>query len=577
MRTTNLTIEQQLQATWRRERRFCHVRGICRCVIWLGLLLLLGLIIDWGLLFKTRMPAAYSVALGVVGLVTMVWVVWRDWLRHLRPYNAKRIALEVEARYPELMSSLVSYTELDAMARQSQASPELLEAMRDFAVQKSQQLKFRDIIDVSQVIKLAAYAAIVLLVAAGVSVRWSDHIAALVQRLAGFDAPYPIRTELIEINGDMEGDGNLVVPFGNTADITVKAGGVIPDDAILYVKPAEGESQDWTELPMEKLDNGFSFRGELESLERDMNYFVTMGDYRSKTFDITVVRAPRIVKAELRLQLLPYLNPLERPPETTDQLNLEVPEGTEIHWYLQCDKAVENLTVRHGDQSLDAEVGESGRDVSFSIIADRRFTYTFTWTVGASDEDSHVEDSDKEGFTFEDVEYSVRVNKDAIPRITFAGRAPSGPATVGKKAAIRWRAQDDHGLDKIWLVYSVTTPGDPEPPQEQRVQLPDVEGRVVDEDSYIWTPAKDIPGLSPGQQISYHLEATDLKDDEPGERLARSPVRQLSIVSNDDYMDWFRRQLAQRNEVVKQTFLLERDASKRIKQLLAEEGENSDE
>ncbi len=558
MQTTNLTIEQQLQATWRRERRFCHMRGICRCVIWLGLLLLLGLIIDWGLLFKTRMPAGYSVALGIGGLVTMACVFWRDWIRHLRPYDPKRIALEVEARHPELMSSLVSYTELDAMARQSQASPELLEAMRDFAVQKSQQLKFRDIIDFSQVRKLTLYSAIVLLLAAGVSVQWTDHISVLVKRLAGIDTSYPIQTKLVEITG------NVVVPFGKTADITVRAGGVIPDDAILYVKPAEGESQGWTELPMEKLENGFSFRRELESPERDLNYFVTMGDYRSNLFHISVVRAPRIVKAELRLHFPAYLN---RPPETTDQLNVEVPEGTRIDWQLQCDKTVGKLAVTHGDQSLDAVVGKSGRDVSFSLTADRRFSYTFAWTEGASGK----------GFHFEDVEYSVQVNKDTMPRIIFTGRAPSGPATIGKKAAIRWRAMDDHGLDKIWLVYTVTTPDQTEAPEEKRIQLPDVEGRVVNEDSLTWSPAANIPDLGPGQQISYHLEATDQMPDESEQRIARSPVRQLSIVSKDDYMDWFRRQLAERNEVVKQTFLLERDATKRIKQILAEEGENSDE
>ena len=160
MKNTNMTIEQQLRDTWKSERRFCHLRGVCRCVIWLGLLLLLGLIVDWGLLFKTRLPAAFSVLLGIGGLATMAWVLWRDWIRHLRPYNAKRVAVEVEGNHPELMSSLVSYTELDAMASQSQASPELLEAMRDFAVRKSRQLKFSDIIDFSQLKMLAAYSAI---------------------------------------------------------------------------------------------------------------------------------------------------------------------------------------------------------------------------------------------------------------------------------------------------------------------------------------------------------------------------------------------------------------------------------
>ncbi len=62
-----MTIEQQLRATWKQERRFCHLRGISRCAIWLVMLVLIGLLIDWGLLFKARMPAAVSVLLGLAG------------------------------------------------------------------------------------------------------------------------------------------------------------------------------------------------------------------------------------------------------------------------------------------------------------------------------------------------------------------------------------------------------------------------------------------------------------------------------------------------------------------------------
>ncbi len=249
----DMTIEEQLRATWKQERRFCHLRGISRSVVWLAMLILLGLFIDWGLLFKTGMPAAVSVILGVAGAGTLGWVVWRDWLRHLRPYNATRIALEVEAKHPELVSALVSYTELDSMSRENQASPELLGAMRDFAISKSQQLKFSDIIDFAQIRKLLACAAIVLLVVGGMGIRWSDHFGALFKRMAGIDSSYPLRTRLVGISGDM------LLPYGEKAEINATAGGVIPDDAILYARPADGAG-DWNELPMEKLANGASFR-----------------------------------------------------------------------------------------------------------------------------------------------------------------------------------------------------------------------------------------------------------------------------------------------------------------------------
>ncbi|MBT3295667.1 MAG: hypothetical protein HN919_03035 [Verrucomicrobia bacterium] len=548
-----MTIEQQLRATWKRERRFCHVRGLCRSVIWLVMLVLLGLIIDFGLLFKTRMPAALSVLMGVAGVATMGWVIWREWIRKLRPYDAIRTALDVEAMHPELMSSLVSYIELDSTARTSDASPELLAAMRDFAVQKSSQIRFSDVIDFTQIKKLLAFASVVLLVAAGSGVRWSEHFGVMFRRLAGIDTTYPVQTRLVKITGD------VTVPAGQTAEITAAAGGVIPDVAILHVRPAEGRKHKWMELPMAGLANGFSFRRGLEALDRDMDYFVTMGDYRSGEFRISVVSAPRVVETVVQLHLPKYLN---RPDETTDQLNVEVPEGTRIDWRLTCDKTVGKLTVVRGDQRLDAQVGESGEDVSFSLTADKAFNYTFAWTEGDSGKNFH----------FEDVEYSVRVIRDATPRIGFIGKPPHGLATMDRIVRLNWQAKDDHGLDKLWLVCSATMPGDAEVPEPLRLLVQEFDGKTAGADTYEWTPAKVIPDLKPGMELSYHLEASDQKPGGKGAHSARSPVRQLTIVSKADYMAWFRQELAARNELVKETFVAERAASRKLKLLMLEQG-----
>ena len=152
------------------------------------LLVFLGLLIDWGVLFKARMPAVISVLLGVVGVGTMAWVVYREWIRHLRPYNATRVALEVEAEHPELMSALSSYTQMDTMADESQTSPELLMAMRDFAVQTARKLSFTDIIDFSQIKKLGIYAGVALLIAGAISIQWSSYLEALGRRITGQSA-----------------------------------------------------------------------------------------------------------------------------------------------------------------------------------------------------------------------------------------------------------------------------------------------------------------------------------------------------------------------------------------------------
>lgn len=546
----NNTIGQQLHQAWKQERRFVHVRGLCRNVIWLVLLVFLGLLIDWGVLFKTRMPAAISVVLGLIGLGTMAWVIYREWIRHLRPFNATRVALEVEAKHPELMSALSSYTQMDKMASDSQASPQLIEAMRDFAVQTALKLTFADIIDFAQIKKLSIYACVALLIAGGMSIQWSEYLEAMMRRVTGQSSDYPVRTQLIEISGDM------TVAQGNPLDILVKAGGVIPSSAALHVRP-QSESGGWTEMPMDKLANGFTFRRQLEAPDRDLEYYVTMGDYRSDAFRIAIVAAPRIVQAQVSIEFPEYLN---RPPTTSDQLNQEVPEGSRISWQLRTDKPVKNLGVIYGDQRLDAEIADSETEISFTLPAERNFTYTFEWTEGTSGN----------AFKFEDVQYSVKTIKDNLPRIIFEGRPSQGIATVNKAADIAWQASDDYGLGEVFLVYTLSMPGQSETAEPKRINIQSPQGRISTGETFVWALAKTVPDLAPGIEISYHLETTDLKPriEEDGQQVARSPVKQLAIVKKEEYVAWFRRELATRNDAVRNVFKNELEASQKIKKLL---------
>ena len=85
------------------------MRGIARFLIWAVALVLLSLIIDWQILFRSRVTGTPQMFLLVINLVVLGWVLWREWFRHLKPFDPVRVALEVEATHPELSSVLVSY------------------------------------------------------------------------------------------------------------------------------------------------------------------------------------------------------------------------------------------------------------------------------------------------------------------------------------------------------------------------------------------------------------------------------------------------------------------------------------
>ena len=539
-------IEKQLRETWKQERKLTHIRGLVRSFMWLVMLIFLGLVIDFLFLYKTRMPAGISILLGLIGLGTMAWVIWRDWISRLTPYNPKKIALEVEAKNPELMSSLSSYTDFTEL-NEGSASPELLEAMRNFAIQQSSKIKFSDVIDFSQLKKLFRYAIVVLIISGALSVQWSDHFKALFKRMAGIETTYPAQTKMQEITGD------IVIPAGGAADIKISAEGVIPELAVLYIRPAD-ESSDWQELPLEKLENGFSFMRQIDAPDKEMTYYITMGDFRSEYYSISVVKAPRIVKTKVDIQFPMYLN---RSNESSDQLNLEVPEGSLIKWNLLADKKIANLKVISGDKSFDGNISADGKKISFSKKATKTIPYTFSWTEA---------DSGK-SFIFADVEYNVKVIKDTLPRIAFVGRAPNGPATVNKTVVFRWKAQDDNGLNSLHLVYTVTDPQTQTKVDSGKILMSEFNGALTGSATYEWELAKYIKDLKPGYQVGYSLELKDHKEDDP-KHVSLTPMQVLFISTKENYLAWFRKEMKVRNDLVKMTFVNERKASKDINLLL---------
>jgi len=543
---SDLQIEKQLRETWKQDRKLCHIRGFVRSFIWLAMLIVLGLIIDYVFLYKTRMPAAISILLGLLGVATMAWVVWRDWISQLKDYNPKKIALDVEAENPELMSSLSSYTDFKEHEG-STASPELLEAMRAFAIQQSSKIKFSDVIDFSQLKKLFRYAAIVLLISGALSFQWSEHFKALFKRMAGIETTYPAQTKMTQISGDM------LIPSGGVADIKISAEGVIPELAVLYMRPAD-ESSDWQEMPMDKLENGFTFMRQIDAPDKEMTYYITMGDFRSEYYTISVVKAPRIVKTAVEITFPEYL---DRSKDVSDQLNLEVPEGSVINWNLVSDKKISKLTVLSGDKSFDAKISADGKKISFSKTATKTFPYTFSWTEAGSGK----------SFSFEDVEYNVKVIKDALPRIAFVGRAPNGPATINKTVAFRWKAQDDNGLKTLHLVYNVTDPQTQAKVDSGKILISEHNGALTDSGFYQWELAKHIKDLKPGYQVGYNLELRDFKDDDP-KHISMTPMQVIFISNKENYLSWFRKEMKVRNDLVKMTFVNERQASKDIELLL---------
>ena len=543
----NDPIEKKLYEAWKQERRFYHLRGLSRFLIWALGLLIIDLLIDWGVFFQARLSGHMAMILLVINIAILAYVFWREWWRYLKPFNAVNMALEVEGKHPELLSRLVSYTQLsgDKLTDQDNVSIELIQAMRDQALDLSKPLDFREVVDFKQLKNLMITAVSIVIFFSAISINWTGHMKSLILRMTGSNVNYPTQTQIIALTKETE------IPQGGSVNIIADAGGKIPDSARIYVRSTQ--ESDFHKLKMDK-SNVKRFSREFNDVYEDMEFYVKVGDAQSRVYKITVVPAPKVQTAVIAMSYPKYMNK----PATQDKsgnMSIDVPEGTKLNWQLTLDRAVESLKVVIGNKEeiIDAAIGPDGKTASFDYAAEANFKYTFKWV------------EKKNGFEYSDVNHAVRVMPDGLPEVELLQPSSDSLATVNKTLRIFADASDDYGLGEAHLVYSV------DGHKEERILIQDLAGKINSEITYSWDIKKSIPDLKEGVTISYYIEVRD-KYPKSDTHFRNSASLKLNIVSETRYLAWIRELLAAQQEEIVKAKDSEEESSSKVKTLIKLEG-----
>ena len=567
-------IEQRLRQAYREERRWYNIRGASRLTLWLIALLAVAFLIDWGLFAKTQMSGITGLTLLLVNVGILIWVYHREWGQYLKSYDPLTTALEVEKRHPELSSLLVSYMQLkdEPDAHEGNVSQDLIKAMRDQAIEFSRPIDFKDIVDLGQLRKIGAVAVALFLIFSIAGIFNREHTGVLFQRLLGKDAEYPTNTV---ITGTSE---NLTIRVGGEPVITatVAEDGDIPENGRLFVKDKNSSEAAWKEVPMKRSEdptNKFSFK--LKPVDRDTLFYVKIGDDRSEQYTINVITSPRIENVDIALQYPEYMN---RDAGTFDDLNLEVPENTTVKWTIRCNTPVSSWEVLvpsdWGEQTAENKTGESdpetdkdapkfrsiladldeaGTTATFEIPVAKALKYSFRWTEKAN------------GFQYEDVQYGVKVTTDGLPDVDLIEPREVGYATVGKVVKMEAKGTDDIGLDKAWLVYSLNGA------DETKVEIFNFEGDTNKTFNYSWKLTDNLKELKPDDRVSFQIEVADRHPDREI-HLRRTAPRQLTIVTPEAYLEWYRTEYGSQIEELKRSRNQELAAQKAVTQIQTEEG-----
>ena len=560
------TIDDKLKEAWSKEQSFINTRGIFRSLIWIISLIITSFIIDILIWKGIGDGNSHGLWLSIINLIVIGIILKKEWLDHRKKYDPVRTALQVESKNPGLSSILITYTELSLDSSKTNTSPEIIEAIKEKANEKTESIDFQEIVSWGQIKKILIVCSSIILLFAGMSIKWNQQVGILFQRLAGVDTNYPTETniEKILIDDQIINIGeSFKVKSGGSLNIKIITSGVTVSSAQLYIRD-KGVAKEWNSNPyqMDAMSNDkLNYERKWEDITEDQEFYVKANDDKSKTFEIQVIKQPSYTYQVERV-FPSYIN---QKPETLEELNMDAPQGTELKWTITSSSKVKAMEVRIGEEEkLNAEISDDGKTITFSKKADKAFNYSFLWTEGQSGKD----------FQYVDVQNSIKVIEDTLPEIQLISPSSDGLATTKKNLNLNFKGTDDYGLGKAHLIYSVKRDEAKSDGESEivRKEIHNFEGNSSGSHTFSWKVADDIDELKAGDQISYQVEVQDLF---PGEKkhIRQSATRKISIVTPERYLQWYRSELASQQDEIKRARDSEETASTEVKQLRQQESE----
>ena len=265
-------------------------------------------------------------------------------------------------------------------------------------------------------------------------------------------------------------------------------------------------------LPMERTGDGYRFQ--VPRVERSFHYLVSAGPAASRAYAVTALHPARVQRIDLQYDF-PAFTGL-KPRLDRDGGDVFGPAGTRVRVIVHADKPVREGTLAFAP-------GQPATPLT--RVDDRTFAAPLTiaregaYRVGLVDPD---------GLTSESVEYFVRVMDDRPPDVRILRPGGDEGITPLQEVPIEVRAEDDFGIEKMDLVYSVGGGAETIVPfsSHSGTDLARIGARML--------AAEDLK-VKPGDVIAYYARAWDVPRAKRS-TMARSEIFFLEVKPfNEEY------------------------------------------
>ncbi len=301
----------------------------------------------------------------------------------------------------------------------------------------------------------------------------------IVARSANDASPYRIDVE----------PGNAKIPRGGDQTVKAKLVGFMSPEATVMFRSDAGQPFERMPLtPNAGSEGPAAFEGVLFNLEKQTEYYVESNGVKSATFSVVVSDLPTVDKLVLEYHFPAYTGLQPRIVEPGG--DIAVLKGTEIHV-----KVTPTMTTPAGRVLLEPEA---------SAALTKQDDGTFVTKFAVNEPGYYRVELD--GPAGEKVNasprYTIDVLSDIAPSIAVSKPGRDTQATAVEEVFAEVRADDDFGVKKVQLLYSIN--GGP----EKTINLFGG-AKTLQEVTASHTLYLEELGLKPGDFVSYYAKATD--------------------------------------------------------------------
>jgi hypothetical protein len=240
-------------------------------------------------------------------------------------------------------------------------------------------------------------------------------------------------------------------------------------------------------VPMTSAGDAYEFA--FESVDRSFTYKVVAASVASDAYSVTAIFPPRVRRIDVRYDY-PSFSGL-RPRTDEDAGDVYGPAGTKVHISIHTDKPIASgqLAFANGGPLALRSAGERVVGTSLTL---------------SKDDSYRVRLSDKDGLhSTGDTEYFIRLMDDRPPEVRILRPSADQSITPLEEVSIEARADDDYGISRFELVYSVAGR------EARTVPFASVTGTNIARVGTYLLLAEDLR-VQPGDVVTYYARAVDI-------------------------------------------------------------------